>query len=64
MRYKDQIRPELRPIAQTVPFNRAVIACAGLALPLGLALTRPPEGIPRRLILPQGNSIYFMKIKR
>lgn len=52
MRYKDQIRPELRPIAQTVPFNRAVIACAGLALPLGLALTRPPEGIPRRLILP------------
>lgn len=55
MRYRDLILPELRPIAKHIPFNRAVIVCAGFALPLSLALTGLPEGITHRRIRLRGH---------
>jgi len=54
MNYKDLIDPELRPIARKIPYNRAVIALAGLFLPLALRFTSVPKEVAHRTITVSG----------
>lgn len=49
MKYK-RIDPELRHIAGNIPYNRLVIACANIFLPVSLGFTRVPPGVSRREI--------------
>ncbi|MCI9542984.1 MAG: alpha/beta hydrolase [Acutalibacter muris] len=54
MKYRN-IDPELKGIAKRTPYNRAVIGCANILLPIALALTRTPSGISARSIMVQGH---------
>ena len=54
MKYKE-IDPELMGIARNVPYNRAVIVCANVFLPIALALTGTPPGISARSIMVPGH---------
>ncbi len=61
MNYKNLVDPELRPIAQSIPYNRAVIACANFFLPIALRLTPVPKGLRRRVITVNGHKGFAFR---
>lgn len=64
MDYKSRIDPELRRIAKKIPYNRAVIRCAGLFLPLSLFLTGVPRGVAHGRITLEGHRGLDFKTER
>lgn len=54
MNYKERIDPELRRIAQHVPYNKAVIRCANVYQVLSFRLTGVPAGISHKTVALKG----------
>lgn len=54
MKYKKQIRSELKPIARNVPYNKAIIKCANIFQVLSFHFTPLPRGVVHRTIAVEG----------
>ena len=54
MKYRAQINPELRHIAQNIPYNKAVIRCANIFQAISFRLTAVPREITHRSMAVEG----------